>query len=801
MRISEPSQRTKRWLRWLGAASSLIFVLACFAPEIRLAYYSPVEDSWLQVLHFAFLNKLQFGREIIFTFGPWGFLYGSDQPGTHLISLLTWLALGTLFWWAGRRVARLAFENEWARWAWLMAAASLSGIRVFSILGDMRLMSFPLLLLTLHFLDTDRSARVVRGALLVSLGLLSLVKFSALIVIVVIVLAVSADTIWRRRRFPWSFPAFAGSFLLFWLLAGQRLGSLGPYLSNSLQIASGYTEAMMTSSPHEMEFATAFLLSAALLVAILAFALWKPLRSFAAIPVAAAGFVLFTAFKHGFVRNDEHQAVAAMLLLLLALLVLAMVWPIVRPERWPLKIGGILPVVTALLYTICSFDHIGLTPFSTALVHTFKPQKWLVPIKQLYNGKSANGQYQRYLTYFRDQFPLPPLKSDTDVYSFDQMALFANALAYHPRPVFQSYSAYTSQLAELNAAHLRSDDAPSTVVLDGFTIDDRYSLLDDALSWPELLTRYDVQQVETPFAVLTRSKSPRAFKLTPLQDASIKLGERFSLPPTTNTVVWAQIEIQHTPAGSLASALFKPQELTFNTILRSGEQHTNRLIPDVAREGFILSPFVQGAPAWAAVASAQWPTLLTDSEVVAFSIVPANDVPPLACYKDTLRIRLYGLNYPRQDLEAVPGFKHALELIDVAQRASLFQPGRLSQPARLRYFTEAGSVLAVPYESALLLDCPRASHLRLGFGMHFLEGDQGAHGFTFRAFAVNARRELSSLWSRHLDPAANSGDRGNQQVTLDLAGQGFPRLLLQTIPDGPITNETICPFWSEVHFE
>lgn len=800
MRFSEPGPRTKRCLRCLSAASSLVFVLVCFMPEDPLPYHRPVEDSWLQVLHFAFLSHLQFGREIICTFGPWGFLYGSDHPGTHVLSLLGWLALAIVFWVAGSRVARLAFENELPRWAWLIAVANLAGVRIYSSLGDMRLMSFPLLLLALHFLEEGGAGTVVRGALLVSLGLLSLVKFSAFIVITFIVLGLAIDTIWRRRRVPWSLLVFAGSILFFWLLAAQQLSLLGPYLRNSSEIASGYTEAMMTSSPHELEYVAAFLVSAAILIATLAFALWKRLRFFATVPLAAAGFALFTAFKHGFVRNDGHQAVSAMFLLLLALTGLAMVWPVVRPQQWLLKTGAFLPVIAALLYTVCSFDHVGLTPFPRVLAQTFKPKQWLAPVKSLFGSKSAKDQYRRYLAYYRDQFPLPPLKSDTDVYSFNQMALFANAISYRPRPIFQSYSAYTPRLAELNVAHLRSDDAPSTVVLDGFTIDDRYLMLDDGPSWPELLTRYDVQQVEIPFVVLTRSKVPRQFKLTLLRDVSIKFGEQLAVAPTPNTVVWAQIEIQYSAAGSLVATLFKPQELSFNTILRSGQQHIRRLVPEMARSGFILSPYVQGPPECAALASAQWPNLLTDNEVTAISIVPANDVLPIACYKNAIRIRLYRLDYPRQDSETIPGLKHALELIDIAQGASLFQPPELSEAARVLYFPDTGSVLAVPSKSALVLNRPEGtSHLRLGFGIHFPDGNRGTNAFTFHAFSINAQQKVSPLWSHHVDPADQSA-RASQQANIDI-GQAVSRLVLETVPDGVITNQAIYPFWSDIHFE
>jgi len=44
----------------------------------------------------------------------------------------------------------------------------------------------------------------------------------------------------------------------------------------------------------------------------------------------------------------------------------------------------------------------------------------------------------------------------------------------------------------MNAAHLRSDRAADHFFFGVGTIDDRCAPQDDSLSWPELLTRYDI---------------------------------------------------------------------------------------------------------------------------------------------------------------------------------------------------------------------------------------------------------------------------------------------------------------------
>ena len=69
----------------------------------------------------------------------------------------------------------------------------------------------------------------------------------------------------------------------------------------------------------------------------------------------------------------------------------------------------------------------------------------------------------------------------------------ANGWSWKPRPVFQSYSAYTPVLDELNARHLASLSSADHIILQWGDIDGSHPLLDDAASWRSLFDHYDVQ--------------------------------------------------------------------------------------------------------------------------------------------------------------------------------------------------------------------------------------------------------------------------------------------------------------------
>jgi len=375
------------------------------------------------------------------------------------------------------------------------------------------------------------------------------------------------------------------------------------------------------------------------------------------------------------------------------------------------------------------------------------------------------------------------------------MLAFAYDSQYRPRPVLQSFSAYTPLLAELNANHLRTDKAADTIVLDGDTIDGRYLSLDDGLSWPELLTRYDVRQVEIPFVVLQRATAPRKFTLTRLQEVSIKFGEQLSLP-TNIGPLWAEIEIDPTFTGSLASALFKPPTLVINTTLRNGQHRVNRIVPEMAKSGFILSPCITDCTSFADLTSDRPQPGLDGKAVTAFNIAPVDGSSMISSYKNQIRVRLYHLDYPKQDLENVSGYTHLVGLKEDLSHATLIGPGQLV------YLRDAGSVLTTATKTTISLDPPKNSiRLRVGFGLYTRGGDQNLNGVTFFACALDAQQQVTPLWNRHIDPRVTSGDRGNQEASVDLGKLENQRILLGIMPDPGGTNETLCPYWTQMHFE
>jgi hypothetical protein len=657
MTLAELRTLTKTLAKWLAATTSLLFAFSRFLPTGRLGGYNIVDDAWIQTLHMAFAERLQFGRDIVFTFGPWGFLYGGYHPETYLISVVVWAVLAAVFWWAAWRVVTHFFKNPLVCWLWMMAFIGLASISPFLNI-DVRLTAWPLLLLLLHFSVEERPFTLTQAMLVISLALLSLIKHSIFTIAVVTVLIIAADNVFRQRRFPWIVLAFAGGIFFFWVLAGQQLNLFGPFLRGASEIVSGYTEALMLWQPTDEADILRFWEVAIAMCALVGYVVCKQHRLFGLLPLLGFAFIVFAAFKHGYVRHDIHEIAATNLLLLAALLWLPVAWCIVwQRSRWLIP-AVLLPLIFATPLASLSLQRwqrlTGGGLFSVlgqqlTVQNLFAPAKIFLGFLEdrQHSFRSFNG----YAASLRAAFPNLEIHGSADVYALSQTLALPLGLTCRPRPIFQSYSAYTPKLAEMNAAHLRSDRAADHIFFDVWTIDGRFAAQDDSLSWPELLTRYDIKRMAGRYILMEKSVTPRHYELTPIAETVAKFDEGIEVPSMIGGPIWVRIDIARSLWGNVMATLYRPPRVSLTVFTRSGRAYSGRLLPAEARAGFLLSPVVENRQSFFALASTNWQHELADLEVASARITTDGGTGVASRYQSPpVRVRFYRLDFQRQDL-------------------------------------------------------------------------------------------------------------------------------------------------------
>jgi hypothetical protein len=439
------------WLFWSGGATALIFTVSRFVTGTPLGRHGGIDDSYMQALHAAFVGHWQFGRDVVFTFGPWGFLYGGYHPATHFLATLVWLGLAVLFTWAGWRAGQGFSGSPLGRWSWLVVFTAIAGFNLFLNI-DVRLNAWVVLLWVLYFFVETKPLTVVQAAVVVALGLLSLVKFHLAVLVFLSLLIMAADTVLRYRRFPWALPLYCCSVLIFWVAAGQQFGCLGPYLASSWRLAGQYTEAVMLQGTNAGRDIAWYVCASLPLLAMAGIAGWKRYQWHGIFPLAVLGLLIFTTFKHGYVRHDGHEVAAWLELVMISLACLAIVWPLTRnhPRWWGMV--SCLPVLLAVLCASATFSRYSETGLLVKLAQTLGPRSFASSFRALFSPGSLCQDYEAYLADLRSRWPLPRIEGYTDIYPCNQAALLAHGISYRPRPLLQSYCAYSPELADLDAA-------------------------------------------------------------------------------------------------------------------------------------------------------------------------------------------------------------------------------------------------------------------------------------------------------------------------------------------------------------
>lgn len=597
------SADSRNRLPWLLAviASVVIGVAALFSVPFSL----PKEDldpSWFWALHEAFVHGLRFGGDLVFTFGPFGFLYGRVyHPQTFPLVVALKLGLLLIMIWS-------LFEVTGRRSRWFLAVPPfLLLVSVFPMTDDA---AWAFLQFCLCVALTRSESRLFGVAAGMGMALISLAKFMFLptSVFLVLVLLVFGN----RGISRW----FAGSFLcatpMFWLAIGQNLTDLPHFMMRSMEITGGYSEAMGLEIRRPLMELPKYLLGCLILVVALLLPATKKdhrVRSTLAISIFTL-MICFVFFKHGFVRHDGHANIAYSVLALLALG--TMFTALVDNYRLTAVLALFVTVNTTVCFSDANdcakleFGPIGHLTEIGRLVTAQAPPPW----------KGLRSGFELAKEAIRARNPLPAMEGSADVISYNQGVLFAYGMQWKPRPVFQSYSAYTPGLITLNGSVLAQEGADNLLVKIQ-PIDGHLAAQEDSLVWRTLLDWYESAGTAAGFALLKRRTSPSEWISQEILVGSAKTGQPVRLPETqVGSCLWVTIDLDETVGDRLLSALYKPSETSIVTLGSRGSKK-HRYLVAAGRAGFIISPRIMAISDLQALLAGQMPA---GGDVRAFSL-------------------------------------------------------------------------------------------------------------------------------------------------------------------------------------
>jgi hypothetical protein len=607
-----PASR-RRVLRGLATAVAMTIVTLAASRLPDGVPSGGLDSSWASVLRYASGRGLAFGTDVVFTYGPLGYVMTRGYSGGDVIHV-RWVNLALVL----ACVAPIVLVAR--RVSWQAAAALLLLVAclplMFAAGADGLVQAGLCCWGLLAFLSHEgRGARsrldaTLLLALAASVAIIGLAKFSWLVAGAATVCAVAIDAWLRgsRVRACITVGVTAGLWLAGWVAIGQPVENVVAYLTGGWQIAAGYARAMGTRGDNDI-LVLAMLAAGACAAGVVmrGRAADLPgatqLRGRRWLLVAWLLGMLFIGWKHGIGRaanRDTHVTA-----LMAQCVVLAFALPIIPVVPVGAdRAGG----VRAWLVAVLALALAQVLQFPSLEDGVAKAgQRIVTNTTALVNPAAGQRRLERRWQMARDQLALPSAReligdATVDVFGHSQDHAIATGLNYVPRPVFQSYSAYTRGLAELNDRFYHSPRAPAWVLLELASIDDRCPGLDDPLALRTILRHYRMVGSDRQFLVLRREQR-EPVQLELVASGTVRVAERVDVTDFGGRDLWLEIDVSPGIVARAEAFVVRPPPTRIR-LWADGlpeEGHAYLAPPPMLATGFIASPVLMGTADAAAV--------------------------------------------------------------------------------------------------------------------------------------------------------------------------------------------------------
>ncbi len=457
-------------------------------PVVGFVVGTGLDPSWGLGLHTAHAQDLAFGRDVMWTFGPLGFLvsptmaYRVTGLAAFWIRLpafagVAWLVLTRL-----RNVVATGRNGAAGVAAWLgclVAAFPITWLLIGALGGGGNLIvavyviaaAFAVRALLTESTVSQRALALAT----VSSGLALLVRFDTGLVGFLLVMLVALDRKMSWRHIARLVALFMATVLVTWVLLGQPISTLVPYVHGSIELGRGYGGGMAWSA--HSSWTTLASVGVVLAMAI-ALALSRSLRRPSIFGVLALLGLALTTFQQSFGRYDSGHVLRLVVLCAAVVLLFA--------TRRNLIASAVC--MAFLVVTGMSLNDVG-QPFAR-----FGWPRGEVPFAHPTTGFryawrtvefSASGS--RFAGRVkREHDRLGPMQAIPEnvravargktvhVDPLETSAVWIHGWKWRPLPVFQTYQANTPMLDRLNARVLKdSTRAPQVVLSQNTAIDGR----------------------------------------------------------------------------------------------------------------------------------------------------------------------------------------------------------------------------------------------------------------------------------------------------------------------------------------
>jgi hypothetical protein len=550
-----------------------------------------LDPSWAYALNVLPHTQFIFGRDVVHTYGPLGFLLEPLNVESNLVVATAFtLFIHAIF---AVCVLYLALRASSVLPIVLFSCGyTIAMVAVISLDYSYRLIVLESMLILLAFKNSQLWWFVTPAAGALAASLLFMKFGIGLLALSIYVAATLCWLFTKQYYLPKIAIAVIGSYLVvFALIAALYLKSIPntlAWIEHSYDMSDGLQSAHSSGGSRMfLLFAAGSAIAYGLIT--LCFFRWKSELRYA---LAMFFPAIFLAFKHGFVRADGHER--HFFSFLLALVSIFILFVTSRRELLALVIGFCLIMAASLPVGIHYIETYQLpSPLPTLL-----GEKGLSNIIATANFRHTQDtlDLQSAANFRTNQLPkawiddIRKHRWTVDVIPWDLTYVFVNHLIWAPEPTLQSFMVFTPALDLWSAQHFDSNKGPDVLLIEFSAIDQRNLLLDAPAVTQSILSNYELYQGDPSdnWFLLKRRPKPAAGDLVTLTQQEVHRDEWLEVPDS-NHAVFAHLDFSLSFFGRAVKTLYRIPAVYADLVYQSGRQLSYRITPDVARDGLLLN--------------------------------------------------------------------------------------------------------------------------------------------------------------------------------------------------------------------
>lgn len=537
-----------------------------------------LDQSWMLILNYCNINNLNWGKDIVFTYGPLSFLstkvgWGINKYYFLIYDLYIFFNFFFIFITLFKRSKTLI----------LPLFVLISTILVYPIwVGSMN--AFILLGILIYWINY--SLDNIKIVLFLNQSVLILLMFfiklnTGLIAFPLFIIGITYNFIvYKEKRKLITIIAFI-PILLIIVFSNLLNVSVFSYIKNGLEIVKGYNDVMYYEHLLKNKLLAIFIIASIFIIYIWDFfrktKINYYLKSSQIILFIIPFFVLF---KQGFVRGLEED-----FFILTPFLILNLNETYNYEIKQYKTIFLFIPIFTAFFY---------LNNLTDSKIHLPKFSK-----KEYFIGLN-NFTENSGLHIYPNENILPTeilneiKNKSVDVFPWNVQLLFENKLNYKPRPVPQTYTTYTLNLENINFEYYNDiSKAPDYILYEIGYLDYRFAYFDDMKLQVVFEKNYDIFKrfkfKDREMLLLKRKNDFKKIIFKEIKEYAILIEDAFY--PKKDT--YYTFEIYNNFKGKIYSVLKYSPEINIEINSQNGEFISSRTSKELLRIGLYSNKLIK----------------------------------------------------------------------------------------------------------------------------------------------------------------------------------------------------------------